>query len=422
MQKFTRISAFFTLILAMVFAVGCKPEDNPNSDDVTVTTADPKEITPTTAICGASVTVSEGVTLSELGVCWSTQENPTASDDHLSTSVWNSPFSDTLTNLEPNTEYHVRAYALRDSQYYYGEDKTFTTVTGGGGNPSVLTTITPSEITYNSAVCGAKIILGEGVIISELGVCWSTKADPTADDAHLSTTTFNETFTCTLTNLEPSTEYHVRAYAMLNSGYLYGEDKSFVTDDDDRWVDLGLPSGTLWAKWNVGANAPEEYGDYFAWGETEPKEIYDWNSYKYGYEDEEGIHITKYNDYPDILQPEDDAATTNWGSDARTPTREEWEELWNTCTSVWASQNGVNGRCITGPNGEKIFLPATGYREDNELGYVGTDGLGWTSTLYIKTYRSYYSRFDSEDHYVLHSMILRNSGQTVRPVRSARQN
>ena len=132
------------------------------------------------------------------------------------------------------------------------------------------------------------------------------------------------------------------------------------------WVDLGLPSGTLWATCNVGATNPEDYGDYFAWGETAPKGTYTWDNYKFN--DMYYVHLTKYNnqDLLQILESCDDAAAVNCGADWRMPTYNELTELRNYCTHAWTTLNGVNGRRFVGPNGNSIFLPAAGCRCDGE--------------------------------------------------------
>jgi nitrogen regulatory protein PII-like uncharacterized protein len=150
--------------------------------------------------------------------------------------------------------------------------------------------------------------------------------------------------------------------------------------DDLAYVDLGLPSGLLWATCNVGANAPEEYGDYFAWGETQPKRVYNFYTYQY-YED--GSNLTKYtgSDGLTTLLPEDDAATANWGNGWRMPTKEEWEELYNNTTVTWTQQNGVNGRLFTVPDGNSLFLPAASYRWQEGLSSVGREGYYWSSSL-----------------------------------------
>ncbi len=160
------------------------------------------------------------------------------------------------------------------------------------------------------------------------------------------------------------------------------------TENGYDYVDLGLPSGTLWADRNVGADSPEDYGDYFAWGEIAPKEEYGWNNYKWCNED--NFSLTKYctnqtygfNEFHDgktILDPEDDAATVNMGSKWRMPTEMEIKELKDNCSWAWVSQNDVIGRKVIGPNGNSIFLPAAGWNtgEDaSKYGYYWANSLG----------------------------------------------
>ena len=195
--------------------------------------------------------------------------------------------------------------------------------------------------------------------------------------------------------------------------------RSASVGDDHAYIDLGLPSGLLWATCNVGANAPEEYGDYFAWGETAPKDVYNWDTYQYY----DGSNVTKYtgSDGLTILLPEDDAATANWGNGWRMPTKEEWQELLDNTTNVWTTQNGVNGRLFTGSNGNSLFLPAAGCRWDDVLYYVGSSGHYWSSSLYTDyPFGAWYFYVYSGYYYVDGSS--RGSGQSVRAVRSARQN
>lgn len=202
-----------------------------------------------------------------------------------------------------------------------------------------------------------------------------------------------------------------------------------VIDDIHEWVDLDLPSGTLWATCNVGANSPEEYGDYFAWGEIEPKSDYSWNTYKYCKGYGSNCKMTKYCtsrydgydnfiDYKKELESMDDAATTNWGDDWQMPNDEQFKELANNfyTTMVWTTQNDVEGYMITSnSNGMAIFLPAAGY-------YIGTNffdekryGYYWTRTLANVS--------DSGSHLIFHQGDLRMSSQMryigylVRPVR-----
>ena len=172
------------------------------------------------------------------------------------------------------------------------------------------------------------------------------------------------------------------------------------------YVDLGLPSGLLWATSDVGAEEPWANGGNFAWGETQPKDTYDWNTYQYW----NGSTFTKYtgSDGLTTLLPEDDAATANWGSGWRMPTQEEWQELCDNTPNYQVSLNGVkNGYLFTASNGNILFLP------------VPSDyGLYWSSSLY--TYDPYYAW---GLYFISGGCIMyydgRNGGQSVRPVRSA---
>ena len=174
-----------------------------------------------------------------------------------------------------------------------------------------------------------------------------------------------------------------------------------------EWIDLGLPSGLQWRAYNIGSSAPEEYGEYYAWGEISPKNSYYWSNYIYanpGYvSDGHGgynytMNITKYcndaregyNYYEDtltVLEPCDDVATVTLGDGARMPTSDEWEELINNTTQDEFTLNGVEGYKLTAANGKSIFLPAAGYKSGERL--ILTDGVEgrpigayWSSSYY----------------------------------------
>lgn len=152
-----------------------------------------------------------------------------------------------------------------------------------------------------------------------------------------------------------------------------------------EYVDLGLPSGTLWATYNVGATSPYEKGWYFAWGETEPREDFSWESYKFfkGYEVDpnNGEWAVLENIGSDISGTEYDAARYQWGNGWRLPNEQERYELQMLCWSNGLSEeNGVRGVRLHGPNEHSIFLPVCGFGlwyGEPDLFY-NTDGAYWT--------------------------------------------
>ena len=219
------------------------------------------------------------------------------------------------------------------------------------------------------------------------------------------------------------------------------------TQDGHDYVDLGLTSGTRWATANVGASKPQDYGNYYAWGETTTKEIYSWSTYKY----DDYNKLTKYcsdsyygkdgfTDTKTTLDLSDDAAYVNWGGKWRMPTDEQQTELRNECYWVWTeSYNGSNvkgyivykaktssdkGQQIS-KNGTPsssyslsdahIFLPAAGYRDFGGLHYAGSYGKYWASSLYADyPYDAWSVYFDSDG--VNYNDDLRYDGQSVRAV------
>lgn len=183
-----------------------------------------------------------------------------------------------------------------------------------------------------------------------------------------------------------------------------------------EYVDLGL--SVRWATCNVGADNPWDYGDYFAWGETTPKD--DYTTDAYFDTNDFGNTFTKYTiDKKTVLDAENDAATANWGAAWRMPTDAEWKEFLDNCTSVWTTQNGVNGRLFTSTkNSATIFLPATGYRAYTFLNYAGSSSYYWSSSLYTSLYTYSYDAwlvfFDSSR--VDRHNRPRSDGLSVRPV------
>ena len=212
------------------------------------------------------------------------------------------------------------------------------------------------------------------------------------------------------------------------------QDKSNSGDLSFTYVDLGL--SVLWADCNLGAAAPSEYGNYYAWGETEPKAFYSWDNY-HNYEPPRDEPLEEYDELlqelrqiggnrgrnyePLKLQPANDAATVLLGAEWRMPTNDEWVELRQHTTMTWTTQNGVNGRLFTANNAISLFLPAAGQRLNGELYNDSDYGIYWSSSLYgDPPYQPYFAwtfgfgsvnlGFDREN---------RLNGFSVRPVRSS---
>lgn len=233
-------------------------------------------------------------------------------------------------------------------------------------------------------------------------------------------------FTVVGGNMKP---YSATATATVKESKFYK--LSVGVKEIENAIDLGLPSGLLWATVNVGATKETDYGDHFAWGETEPKNSYTWTNYKHCNGSE--TTLTKYNfdpsygtvDNKTTLEPEDDAATVNWGKPWRMPTFYEMNELLYNTTYKYVSDyngSGVAGMEFTstveGFTDQKIFLPAGGYRDGQSLnipmyGYYRTSSLFTTNpdyARYLMFYDSGYASTSWRNH-------LRFYGFSVRAVR-----
>jgi len=210
-------------------------------------------------------------------------------------------------------------------------------------------------------------------------------------------------------------------------------------------VDLGLPSGTLWASYNLGASRPSEYGDFFAWGELEAKSEYEWSTLKYceyGGSDAD-VKFSKYVMDPEygtvdgktVLEPEDDAASVNWGDGWRIPTDDEWAELIAQCRWRWTRRGDIGGYKIIGKNRKSIFLPAAGHCfYGDTINQAGKLGIYSASTIFDGTdpYDTQSSTSKFEKRYCcmfsnplflskppIVGIFQRSSGFSVRPVKSS---
>lgn len=336
----------------------------------TVTTTSPANIAYTSATVGGNVTSDGAGTVSERGVCYSTSANPTTSDNVEKSGSGVGNYTVDLYGLSDGTTYYVRAYAINEKGTSYGEELSFQTY--AFGKPTVTTT-TPTNITYTSAVVGGNVTADGGATVTERGICYSSSTStPTISDNVESSDSGLGHFALNLTGLTPSTTYYVRAYAVNAEGISYGKSINFKTstpptngkENGHEYVELGL--SVKWATCNLGANTPSDAGGYYRFGELTPK-----TSSSGRYEGCPAYSISN------------DAAYNNWGGRWRLPTASEAEELANNCTWTWTSINGMNGYQVVGKNGNSIFLPAAGYMYESsyKVTYYGENGFYWTSTV-----------------------------------------
>lgn len=191
----------------------------------TVSTKSVTAITGSSASCGGDVTNSGGGTITARGVCWSTAQNPTISDNHTTDGTGTGEFNSSLTGLNNNTTYYVRAYATNSNGTAYGEERSFTTQEG----LAIVTTADVTNVTATTATSGGEVTDDGGFSITARGVCWSTSQNPTTSDAHTSDGTGTGSYTSSLSSLSYNTTYYVRAYATNSNGTSYGEEKTFTT-------------------------------------------------------------------------------------------------------------------------------------------------------------------------------------------------
>ena len=199
---------------------------------------------------------------------------------------------------------------------------------------------------------------------------------------------------------------------------LYKDKALFVSDavlGTSGAIDMG--TSVKWAAYNVGASSPEEYGDYYAWGEVATKSKYNWSTYLDS-PSRDGNSFTKYynNGGKTKLDPENDAAHVKWGESWRMPTDDEWRELKEQCYWEWTTHNSINGRMVYSfDTGYKIFLPAAGSRDGTNLSNVGSVGIYWSSSLCSGNSKfAWHVEFSSSD--VGRYNYYRYYGKPVRPV------
>lgn len=357
-------------------------------------------------------------------------------------------FTCTLTGLKPVSSYYYRTYVKANGLSFYG-DKTLlqtgefpniATMEGAmDSRTGSVTVIASVDTMMMSDYPGDRSSYQAGFLYAENFEALSPDKDGSIRSDVKKVTFFSGSsmpyesyvYRVTLTGLSADTQYYVCTYTACNDVYVCGTPQPFTTlsgrgeANGYSWIDLGLASGTLWATMNLGASAPEDYGDYFAWGEAKGfgsgKADYSWQSYQYS--TEQDSVVTKYCmtsqygkvDNKSVLDGSDDAAVVSLGKGWRMPTDEEMTELLSECSWVWTEQNGVAGCCVRGPNRNTIFLPAAGYRDGMNLLKLGSFGFYWTRHLdSANSAQALY--FDFSSNYSGRDTDSRYFGQSIRPV------
>lgn len=363
-----------------------------------------------------------------------------------STLSYDGSFSASIKGLEYGAEYYFVAGAGVYDQQFYSEPAAFSTLSFSVS----LTTLETTDITeFNATLNGRLLVYSKENLSRNVWFLMSDSKDDidarNAENYSIQTVYRNDgTFYCKLGGLHPGTTYYFVACAQVEDSVYYSEVSSFETIAIPEIVDLGL--SVKWRNRNLGATSPEEYGDYYAWGELEPYYLeghsrdnpcgywrsgksagYDWSSYSLS--DGSKMSLTKYNDDSSygvvdnktVLDPEDDVAREKLGGDWRLPTDQELSELVNNCTWKKTTLNGVKGYKVTskmsGYTDKWIFLPVAGCRQDTHLNNSGSEGFYWTSTL----------NFNDSDaanglwllysmDYVGYYVTYRIDGLSVRPV------
>ena len=393
------------MLMMAVIMTACNPEDEPNngggdnSCSPKVTTTPVSDITTNSARCGGDVIDDGGSCVTDRGICWSTNHEPTVNDACVNCGSGTGEFVADMTDLLAKTCYYVRAFATNSVGTSYGQEETFQTKED---IPIYTIEVLVSSINSGGEVmgggsyehgqlCTITAMRHEGFVFLN----WTENENPVSTD---------ETYS-----------------------FLVTDNHVFVANFIHEYVDLGLPSGTLWATCNVGATTPEGYGDYYAWGEITPKDYYGWETYKYSiYWHGQHEWLTKYCNNTDygydgfvdqlrFLEAEDDVATIRWGAGWSIPSKEQWNELYRNTSNELTNLNGVNGMLFTASNGNSVFLPAAGVYQYDEL--CAVDGVGsYGSNQLVYNEPRYNNVFGSDQYGLSHGVSPRSFGNTIRPV------
>lgn len=380
----------------------------------------------TTYQASASLKIIKGYETLDLGICYSNTQEPTINDLKVSTNKLDSSniYTVQFTSIPFGTVYY-RSYMMLNGMPHYGEVKSCI------GNDLITGDYDQQSLSVKSHVRIKDVY-------SELtyGICYGEIESPSIENKTISTKEIdsNNDFKLILKNNPVGSKVYYRSYVEWNGKLYYGEIRDFIKQLTVEMVDLGL--SVKWASFNVGADYPEDFGDYYAWGEIETKTSYEWTNYRFWSSgDSWGNNDSKLNKYIEkenrgvvdnktTLDIEDDVANVKWGGDWRIPTREEMNELLKNCTLTKTTVNEIVGfkveSNIPGHENKSIFLPAAGYWINSfQDQYVG-NGYYWTSSLGKADSEEACHVFLGRDLKMLSDIyrvgIVRSMGLSVRPV------
>jgi hypothetical protein len=426
MKKIYSVMILCVAVVTSMLFVSCERDIVPTE---TVLSVIDEKVTPSYTSCTIACTFYTDATIDYASVQYSTTEDFARYNvTKMTKNTDDGSYSVELTKLQVNTTYYFR-YEVNACVFTSSQaDKVSEFQTLTSSVPVVVTT-SATDISTTSATVGG-ILYDAGFEITECGIVCAVSQNPTTANAKFKSNGWDDAglFTCKLTGLSAGNTYYARAYVISEKGTAYGKDIKFIPgmQNDHMYVDLGL--SVKWATCNVGTNKPEGYGDYFSWGETQPKDDFEKDNYKwYNWSYNVGYTLTKYctssssgtGDNKTQLDLSDDAARTYWGGSWRMPTEAEFTELREQCTWTWTTQNGVKGYEVTsmksGYTNQSIFLPAAGYRSGSSLSDAGYDGHYWSSSLSAVN-SSDACRLEFESYGVYSSGHFRYLGLSVRPV------
>lgn len=414
MKKIYSVMILCVAVVTSMLFVSCERDIVPTE---TVLSVINEEVTPSYISCKVTCSFYTNATIDYASVQYSTTEDFARYNvTKMTKNTDDGSYSVELTKLQVNTTYYFR-YEVNACVFTSSQADKVSEFQTLNSTVPVVTTTSATDISVTSATVGG-ILYDAGWDIMECGIVYDTSHNPTTASTKVKSDGWDDSglFTCKLINLKSGTTYYARAYVISEDGIGYGKEIKFIIVDVENghiYVDLGL--SVKWATCNIGANKSEELGDYFAWGETLPKDYYEWSNYKWCTGSER--YLTRYccdwvfgaGNYTDnfsILHMSDDAARVNWGGSWRMPTKEELCELYIECTWEWITQNGVKGYKVTSEsNGNSIFLPA-----------AGSYGNYWSSSLDTDSPNFAFSLFFNSSSVDCDNNFYRYYGWPVRPV------